>query len=73
MKNFNEKFVNSNEIRYLRPVTWRYPTATPDFLQHFVRREMTMIHLETTSPPEVVSSREILARIYSTNSHQEYF
>src|ERR1700719_818507 len=33
-----------------------------DFLapvQHFVRREMTMIHLETTSPPEVVLSREI--------------
>ena len=28
-------------------------------MQHFVRREMTMIHLETTSPPEVVSSREI--------------
>jgi hypothetical protein len=28
-------------------------------VKHFVRREMTTIHLETTSPPEVVSSCEI--------------
>ena len=42
------------------PESWQNLLAP---VQHFVRREMTMIHLETTSPPEVVSSREITQNI----------
>jgi hypothetical protein len=63
------KTSNLTEIPYLGPPDphrpapdWGSGLIWQDFLapvQHFVRQKMTIIHLETTSPPEVVSRCKI--------------
>jgi len=81
---FNLRSKTSNLSRSPRPSRGATPPPNEglgssgpvwqDFLapvQHFVRREMTTFHLETTSPPEAVLSCEI-AQINQENLLYRY-